>query len=461
MATETSSGGKPRLDIFIPKKMKRQCIRSGSNGGDGARHTNTGQSSPSKTQNTRKAIEDSMNLDTLQAVHPASPRVTDQFPDEVADKDWTKDRLRLLHKTLTDRLQLADTRSEVIARAGSGTAVLQRSSPSDSLPVRQTPGLSQHSSSSHSHNNGKTDCNAAVGLADGKTGIMADFTANVDTTSLNTVSTTSSSQDSVAHSTGCKSPGDSRRSEPFASGSSPTAVQHRQGTSLSSGRHHPKKRSDKPASSQRPHKSCRRSRFPKQSRLQTAEGGTQRTGQSSPARKHPRSPSMVCGKHAASSSSPARGGKAVAPTSKSPDRPSLSAAKIIGSSKPKGESQGSLRRRHSRLGTRRYRSPSRDRSPYLGNRAARSRSPAKGHFVGTRIMERQPYAEAGECLPPTGLQALTDRSCCGLLLMHHKVNHIIALFATHNHIAFDAMPRCASGLSQHLLLHCTSHRDSQ
>ena len=427
MSAGASSGSKPRLDLFIPKKLKIQCRRSVLNADEGANTTDiAGQSSPaaSKPQSTRETAQDSMNQDTVQMAHPANPCATDQILGQVADKEWTKDQLRLLHKTLTGRLRLADMRSEVNARAGSGTAVLQRSSSTESLPVEKQQRLPQHSGSALNFEVGKTDSSAATGLADAETGtVAADTAANGDTTSLIIASTSPSSQNSAAHSTGCKSPGNSHGSEPSTSNSDPTAVRHRRGASLSSGQHHPKQRSDRPARSQRPHKSCSQNRSPKQSRRQTVEHSPRRTGQSSLARKHGRSPSKVKnsdGKHAGSSLSSSRASQALAPTSQSPDRPSVSAAKHVDSSKPKTQTRGGSRKRRIRrirLHTRRYRSPSRNRSPHLGSRAerifARPRSPhpAKGHFVDTRFMDRQRCAE-GERFRPSRLQALTTWTCC-------------------------------------------------
>ena len=465
MSAGTSSGSKPRLDIFIPKKLKMQ--RSELNGGAGAKTTATaGQSSPAvaKPESTRETAQDGMNHNTVQMAHPANSCATNQLLDELVDKEWTKDQLRLLHKTLTQKLRRADMRSKVIARAGSGTAVLQNSSSSESLRVAQLPRLPQHSGRAFNHRTGKTDCSAATGPADTKTGtVAADTAANGDITSLITASMSPSSQDSAAHSTGCMSLGDSHRSEPFTSDSSPIGVQHRRSISLSSGQHHPKQISDKPARSQRSHKSCRRSTSPEQSRRQTAEHGTQHTGQSSPARKHGRSSSTAknsSGKQSGSSISPARASQALAPTaSQSPARPNVSAAKHFGSSKPQRRTRGRLRIRRNRPRARRHRSPSRSRSPYLGNRAerifARPRSPyfAASRFVDTSLMERQRYAE-GVRSSPSRLQALTHRTCCGLSLIICKLHHIMA--ATRNHIASVAMPCCGSKG-----LHSVSHSTSQ
>ena len=409
MSTGTSSDSKPRLDIFIPKKLKIQRKTSGLKG----------QTSPAETkpQSTREAAQDSMNHDTVQMAQRANSCATDQISGQGADKEWTKDQLRLLHRTLTAKLRLADMGREVPARAGSGTAVLQRSSSTESLPVGKRTRLStpQHSGSALNHEVDMADCSAAIGLADAKAGtVAADTAANGDTTSLTMASMSPASQKSAAHSTGCKSPCDSHRSEPSTSDSAPTAVRHRRGTSLSSWQQRPKQRSDKPARSQRSHKSCRRSRSPKQSRKQTAEHSPRRTGQSSPARKPGRSPSKVKnsnGKLAGSSLSPARGSQALAPTSQSPDRPGMSAAKHVDSNKPKKQTRGGVRKRRIRrirLHTRRYRSPSRSRSPHLGSRAerifARPRSPhlATGHFVDTGFMEGQRYAE-GERFSPSRL----------------------------------------------------------
>lgn len=399
MSTGSSSGSKPRLDIFIPKKIR--CMKSGLNGDAGAKTTDTvGQSSPpaSKPQSTRETAQDSMNHNIVQMAHSANPRATEQLPSQIADTEWTKDQLRLLHKILTAKFQLADLRSEVAARASSGTAILQRNSSNESVPVRHLPRMPRHSDSALNDEVGKTDCSAAIGLADSKTGIMiADTSANGDTTSLDTASTGSLSQDFAAHRTECKSPGYSHRSELSTSDGSPTAVRHRRGTNLSSGQHHPKHRSDKPARSQCSHKSCRHNRSPMQSRRQVAEHSTQRTGQSSPARKYGRSPSKVKnpgGKHT-SSVSPARARQALASTNQLPAGPSVSAAKHVASSKPKRQTRGGLRNRRRR----RHRSPSRNRSPYLGSRAeivfARPRSPylAMDHIVDLGFMEGQRCAE--------------------------------------------------------------------
>lgn len=400
MSSGASSGSKPRLDIFIPKKLKFQHTAAGLSANGGTRPTDTvGQtlSVPPKPQNIKEA-EGSMDHNTLQTAHPAKPCATDQPPDGAADDDWTRDQLRLLHQTLTQKLRLADVRSEIMARAGSGTAVLQVSLSGDSLPSQPQPGLSQWSGCGLHHKRVEPACNAENELADAKTGtVAANTAATSDTASLNTASMSSSPQGSAAHSPGCTSPADSHRTQPSASTSSPTATRHREGTSLSSGQHHTRHRSDKPARSEHRHKSCRRNRFPERSRWQTAaEHSTGRTGPSSPARRHPRASSKLrgsIGKHVGSSASPARRIKALASTSQSPGRLSLSAAKHIGFSRPRSQKRNS---QHSRLYARRHRTPSRQGSPRVGSRVDKL-SAAKGNFVDTSFMDRQRHAEAGVC----------------------------------------------------------------
>ena len=257
-----------------------------------------------------------------------------QISDGLADKEWTKDQLRLLHQTLTQKLRLADTRRDVNARAGSGIAVLQQTSSSVSSPVRSD--LHQHSGSIHNHGAGKTDT------------VAADAAVNGDTTSFDSYSTRSSSQDSAAHSTGGMSPCAPGKSPPSASNSSPTYVRHKKGISISPGQQHPKDRSDKPAKSQRPHRQASNksrwpNRSPNQSERHTAEHSIGRTRHSSPARSHSRSSLQLkgsVGKHkqhtvrhrsiAGSSPSPARCNKASA-TGQPPEKQGMSIAKHSGS----------------------------------------------------------------------------------------------------------------------------------
>ena len=363
-------------------------------------------------QNIREATEGSMDDHTSQTVRATKLCITDQPPDD-ADNEWTTDQLRLLHQTLTQKLRLTDMRSDIMARAGSGTAVLQVSLSGEYLPVGPQPDQSQISHSSLDHKGDETACSDANELSVTKTGtVAANAAANGDTASLNTASMSSSSQNSAAHSTGCTCSGDSHRtppsaSKPSASKSSPTAVRYRKGTSLSSGQHHTRQRSDKPARSQHGHKSCRRNRSPARSRRQTAEHSTRRTRQSSPARRHLRASSKLqgsVGKHAGSSASPARRIKSLASNNQSPDGCSWSAASHIGFSRPRIQKQDS---HHSSFYARRYRSPSRHGSPRTGSRGNRI-SPAKGNFVDTTFMNRQRQAEAGVCFLPSRLCVLAD-----------------------------------------------------
>lgn len=405
MSSGASAGSKARLDVFIPKKLKFQRTASGLSVDGGTRHTDTVSqtcSAPLKPQNMREAAENIMEHNTLQTVHAAKPCATDQPPDDAADNEWTTDQLRLLHHTLTQKLRLTDMRSEIMARAGSGTAVLQGSLSSESLPVRPQPDRSHCSGSGLHHKGDETACSDANKLSVTKTGtVAANAAANGDTASLNTASMSCSPQTSVAHSTECTSPGDSHP-QPSASKS---ATQHRKGTSVSPGQQHTRQRSDKPARSQHRHKSSRRNRSPERSRRQTPEHSTRRTRQNSPARTHFRASSRLkgsIGKHAGSSASPARRTKIFASTRQSSDRLSWSAASHIGFSRSRSQMRNS---QHSRVYARRHRTPSRHGSPRVGSRGNRI-SPTKGYLADTSFMDRQRHAEAGVCFVPSRLSAL-------------------------------------------------------
>lgn len=108
MSEATSSGNKARLNVFIPKKMKPQRASSSLNDNSVGRLTDMAGQSTSPTskpqcQDTREArgSVDSRTHRTSQMACLADGSATNQPFNEVADREWTKEQLRLLHKTLT------------------------------------------------------------------------------------------------------------------------------------------------------------------------------------------------------------------------------------------------------------------------------------------------------------------------------------------------------------------------
>lgn len=396
MSEATSSGNKPSLDIFIPKQLGVQCKNSRRNADDVGRHVDTGGQSSSFTlkpqcQSAGEAAGDSSKQRTLQTTTLADACATNQLSNEFANREWTKEQLRLLHRTLTKKLQLEDMRSKVMARADSGVAVLQQSSAKRFSSVSQLPGLPRKSGSVHRQAAIKTDIMAA------------DTAANDKTTSLViSAGMTFPSQDSAAERTertSAKVPCDSHRSENSStSDTSSTASQHKESISATPERQHLKGRSDKPGGSHQPqrqasHKSHRHHRSPNQIRRTARNHSSSPSKLTKSAAKRKRCDvSVYRSPYTEDSPSVAKRSRGGTSVSQSPAVGDWSTAKVGASDRPKRGKRSTRRRRRARLLNKRSRSSSRHRSPCAVNR-----TPLGKAFVEASLRERH-HAQASELL---------------------------------------------------------------
>ena len=134
MPAGASHCDKPRLNIFIPRKMKSSGSRidlahsGGDQPADKPGH-NRSPESKSQSQNGRHATEAGEQHVRSQTSVQADADTSNQCIFEQTDTvcTWNRDQLRLLYKTLADQLEQAANsllRSSMNSRMDSGTAVL-------------------------------------------------------------------------------------------------------------------------------------------------------------------------------------------------------------------------------------------------------------------------------------------------------------------------------------------------
>ena len=264
MPEGNSSRGKPRLNIFIPKKVtyrSRQLVKHNTlKPQQSAANTCQSLSPAAKTQSqkTRQAAqhgEQSMPLQKSEQTEAvtAGPDIFEALQD-----GWTRDQLRQLHNTLTQQLLHAAkcrTGSNISSRAESRTMlniVSQRNHAEKCDMAATNPGirsLSNHQPSSssgssptrpsqgmHRHSNGTEQCQAVradSGVANAAavtSSVSAADTASKVAASSTSASITSSSAESAPQSTGNTSPDSTSSSSKAvcARGSCPSDVRRTQ-----------------------------------------------------------------------------------------------------------------------------------------------------------------------------------------------------------------------------------------
>lgn len=329
--------GKPRLNIFIPKKVtyKGRMLRVKTLSPDRAPDNACQNHSPAtkaQSRTTRQAAQNEEQLMPLQASGHATAVTADQCISEAPEEEWTTDQLRLLHKTLTRQLLQAakcPTGSNISSRADSSTLLhfgnnnqakqgnlafnkpgvqptskQQPSSSSGSLPTRRSQGMQRHFDRTKQPAAVRTD--SAVAREPAVTpSVSATDTASKAAASSPCASNSPSLADFAARSTGdtpAVSASQSSKAESSASDSSPSGVKRTKEVSTLSPQQHSS--SDKAVRSVSP----RRRSVRQLHRLRTspAQGERQSVQHSSLHKPHSRSATRRSTSSARQSRSPSK-----------------------------------------------------------------------------------------------------------------------------------------------------------